>query len=40
MGVGSGGYVNIINIVISGIILYYLYRPAVKSFFGRVKITK
>jgi hypothetical protein len=40
MGVGSGGYVNIINIVISGIILYYLYRPAVKSYFGRVKITK
>jgi hypothetical protein len=40
MGVGSGGYLNIINIVISGIILYCLYRPAVKSFFGRVKITK
>jgi lysylphosphatidylglycerol synthetase-like protein (DUF2156 family) len=40
MGVGSGGYLNIINIVISGIILYYLYRAAVKSFFGRVKITK
>ena len=40
LGVGSGGYVNIINIVISGIILYYLYRPAVKSYFGRVKITK
>jgi hypothetical protein len=40
LGVGSGGFVNIINIVISGIILYYLYRPAVKSFFGRVKIPK
>jgi hypothetical protein len=40
LGVGSGGFINIINIVISGIILYYLYRPAVKSFFGRVKIPK
>jgi hypothetical protein len=40
MGVGSGGFINIINIIISGVILYYLYRPAVKSFFGRVKIPK
>ncbi|CAN5571013.1 hypothetical protein BH18THE1_BH18THE1_05630 [soil metagenome] len=27
-------------IIISGIILYYMYRPQVKSYFGRVKISK
>jgi hypothetical protein len=38
---GSGGFVNIINIIISGIILYHLYRPAVKAYFGRAqKISK
>ena len=40
LAVGGGGIVNIINIIISGLILYYLYRPAVKAYFGRVKIPK
>ena len=26
---------SIINIIISGIILYYLYRPHVKAYFGK-----
>ena len=38
---GIGGFVNIVNIIISGIILYYLYRPTVKAYFGRgQKISK
>jgi hypothetical protein len=41
VAIGSGGFVNIINIIISGIILYYLYRPTVKAYFGRgQKISK
>ena len=41
VALGSGGFVNIINIIISGIILYYLYRPTVKVYFGRgQKISK
>lgn len=40
MAVGGGGFVNIINIIISGLILYYLYRPTVKAYFGRVKIPR
>ena len=33
----SGGLENIIGLIIYGIIIYYLYRPSVKSYFGRVK---
>jgi hypothetical protein len=40
MAVGGGGFVNIISIIISGLILYYLYRPTVKAYFGRVKIPR
>lgn len=31
---------GIITLIISGIILYYLYRPQVKGYFGRVKIPR
>jgi uncharacterized membrane protein len=31
----TGNMFNIINIIISGIILYYLYRPHVKAYFGK-----
>jgi hypothetical protein len=33
----SGITAHIIGIAINGIILYYLYRPNVKAFFGRSK---
>lgn len=33
----SGGLENIIGLIIYGVIIYYLYRPSVKSYFGRVK---
>jgi uncharacterized membrane protein (DUF2068 family) len=32
-----GGYGAIINIIINAIIIYYLYRPNVKAFFGKVQ---
>jgi hypothetical protein len=33
----AGGLESIIGLIIYGIIIYYLYRPSVKSYFGRVK---
>jgi lysylphosphatidylglycerol synthetase-like protein (DUF2156 family) len=35
-----GTIVNITTLIISGVILYYMYRPQVKSYFGRVSIPK
>jgi uncharacterized membrane protein (DUF2068 family) len=32
----TGNIFSIISIVISGIVLYYLYRPHVKAYFGKV----
>jgi hypothetical protein len=32
----GGGFVNIINMIIGGVILYYLYRPNVKAYFGKL----
>ena len=40
VGIVSGGAPSIISLIINGIILYYMYRPNVKSYFGRVKIPK
>lgn len=40
IALGGGGFVNIVNIIIGGVIIYYLYRPTVKSYFGRAKIPK
>jgi hypothetical protein len=33
----SGSFESVIGLIIDGIIIYYLYRPSVKSYFGRVK---
>jgi len=33
----SGVLENIVGLIIYGVIIYYLYRPNVKSYFGRVK---
>src|SRR6476469_395737 len=35
-----GDIVNITTLIISGLILCYMYRPYVKSYFGRVTIPK
>jgi len=33
--IAGGNTASIIGIIINGIIIYYLYRPNVKSYFGR-----
>ena len=35
VSVAVGNFYSIISIIISGLILYYLYRPHVKAFFGK-----
>jgi hypothetical protein len=35
ISLASGNFGGIVSIIISAIILYYLYRPHVKSFFGK-----
>ena len=32
-----GAFESVIGLIINGIIIYYLYRPSVKSYYGRVK---
>ena len=40
VGIASGGAPSIISLIINGVILYYMYRPNVKAYFGRgVKIS-
>lgn len=36
ISIAAGSIPSIISIIISGIILYYLYRPHVKAYFGKV----
>ena len=38
IGLAGGSIQNIIGLIINGLILYYMYRPDVKSYFGRIKI--
>lgn len=40
ISLASANFGGIINIVISGIVLYYLYRPHVKAYFGKVPAAK
>src|SRR3712207_325404 len=35
ISIAAGNVASIISIIISGIILYYLYRPHVKAYFGK-----
>jgi hypothetical protein len=36
ISIATGNIGGIVSIIISGIILYYLYRPHVKAYFGKV----
>ncbi len=38
VGIASGGAPSIVSLIINGVILYYMYRPNVKAYFGRVRI--
>lgn len=40
VGVLSGSMTSIPTLIINGVILYYMYRPHIKSYFGRVSIPK
>ena len=40
VSIASGGFFQVIPLIIYGVILYYMYRPEVKSYFGRVKISR
>jgi len=35
ISIATGNFGGIVSIIISGIILYYLYRPHVKAYFGK-----
>ncbi|MGB7675801.1 MAG: hypothetical protein WBL54_04680, partial [Nitrososphaeraceae archaeon] len=37
LSIVSGNVGAIVGIIIDGVIIYYLYRPNVKSYFGRVR---
>ena len=39
IAIAGGNFGSIINLVISGVILYYMYRPEVKAYFGRTSIS-
>lgn len=34
-----GRYEHVIGLIINGVILYYMYRPQVKAYFGRTSIS-
>lgn len=40
IGLLSGSITSIPTLIINGVILYYIYRPHIKSYFGRVSIPK
>lgn len=35
VSLAAGNFGSIVNIIISGVVLYYLYRPHVKAYFGK-----
>jgi hypothetical protein len=35
ISIATGNIGGIVSVIISGIILYYLYRPHVKAYFGK-----
>ncbi len=39
IAIAGGNFGAVINLVISGVIVYYMYRPEVKAYFGRTSIS-
>lgn len=39
ISLAGGNFTSIISIIISGIVIYYMYRPHVKAFFGKTVAT-
>jgi hypothetical protein len=40
IGIGTASVTSIPTLIINGVILYYMFRPNIKSYFGRVTIPK
>jgi len=40
VGIATGNVIQIIHLIVYGVIIYYMYRPDVRSYFGKVKIPK
>ncbi len=40
LSLGGASFTSVVTLIINGIILYYMYRPPVKTYFGGVKIPK
>ena len=39
ISIASGRYEHLFGLIINGVILYYMYRPQVKAYFGRTSIS-
>jgi lysylphosphatidylglycerol synthetase-like protein (DUF2156 family) len=39
IGIAMGGYYQVITLILYGVILYYLYKTDVKTYFGKIKIS-
>jgi len=39
ISIAAGSFGSIVSLIINGVILYYMYRPDVKSYFGRRSIS-
>jgi uncharacterized membrane protein (DUF2068 family) len=40
IAIATGNFGSIISLIINGVILYYMYRPDVKAYFGRSNISR
>jgi hypothetical protein len=40
IAIATGNFGSIISLIINGVILYYMYRPDVKAYFGRSTISR
>ena len=40
VGIATGNAIQLIHLIVYGVIIYYMYRPDVRTYFGKVKIPK
>ena len=40
VSIATGNPIQIIHLIVYGVILYYMYRPDVRTYFGKVKVPK
>jgi hypothetical protein len=39
ISIAAGSFGSVVSLIINGVILYYMYRPEVKAYFGRKSIS-